>query len=134
MLGIGADELTGVMSRLLTLAAWICCGLLLCSFALFANDRLAAGSSHQTAEVLGATAPASPPPRPRPEGQPRRLIDAGAAALRSPFDGLVQSDSAWVRRGLPTLLALIVYGFGLGYLSRLLRVARLRAPGRATYR
>lgn len=132
-----------MIARLLTLAAWTCCGLVLCSFALFVGAQLSAGSSHQTAEVLGnaapagATAPAPPHPRtrPRPEAQPRRFIDGAAAELRSPFDGLVASNSAWVRRGLPTLLALIVYGFGLGYLSRLLRVAQLRSlPRRASYR
>jgi hypothetical protein len=120
-----------VIARLLSLAAWICCGLVLCSFALFADAQLSAGSSHQTAAVLGQPARQPPPARSRPEGQPRRLIDGAAAALRSPFDGVVPGDNAWVRRGLPTLLALIAYGFGLGYLSRFLRVAQLRGGGSA---
>jgi hypothetical protein len=32
----------------------------------------------------------------------------------------VQSRSDWVSRGVPTLLALLVYGLGLGFLARYL--------------
>ncbi len=39
--------------------------------------------------------------------------------LLSPFAGLAEgAGSQWVRRGVPALLALLVYGFGLGLLAR----------------
>jgi hypothetical protein len=53
--------------------------------------------------------------------QPRLFIDNAASALTSPFRSLVQSDSQWVERGLPTILALLVYGVGIGYLARFSR-------------
>jgi hypothetical protein len=31
------------------------------------------------------------------------------------------SDSSWVRRGAPAVLALLVYGFGLSFLARYAR-------------
>jgi hypothetical protein len=39
--------------------------------------------------------------------------------LVAPFAALVSgSESSWVRRGVPTLIALLVYGFGLSFLAR----------------
>jgi hypothetical protein len=40
----------------------------------------------------------------------------------SPFQGIVgRDDSRWVKRGVPALLALLVFGFGLGFLARFMR-------------
>ncbi len=42
--------------------------------------------------------------------------------LVAPFGSIVsRSDSSWVRRGVPTLLALVIYGFGLAFLARYAR-------------
>ena len=39
--------------------------------------------------------------------------------LVAPFAPVTDSSSSsWVRRGIPTLLALVVYGFGLAFLAR----------------
>jgi hypothetical protein len=39
--------------------------------------------------------------------------------LLSPFAGLTDSSkSKWVRRSIPALIALLIYGFGGGYLAR----------------
>ncbi len=52
-----------------------------------------------------------------------RTIDEASEELTSPFAGLVSgSSSEWVIRGVKLLLALAVYGFGLSYLARVLRV------------
>jgi hypothetical protein len=40
--------------------------------------------------------------------------------LLAPFAGLIDSDSAWVNRGVPALLALLLYGAGLGLLANML--------------
>ena len=43
--------------------------------------------------------------------------------LTSPFSGIVSaSSSEWADHGVRLLLALLVYGFGLGFLARALRV------------
>ena len=50
-------------------------------------------------------------------------LDEASEQLTSPFAGLVSgSSSEWVIRGVKLLLAFAVYGFGLSYLARVLRV------------
>ena len=47
------------------------------------------------------------------------MIDEVAGKLTSPFSGITAgSTSQWVIRGVGTLMALLVYGVGLGYLAR----------------
>ena len=40
--------------------------------------------------------------------------------LLGPFTNLVDSGDVWVARGVPTLLALLLYGGGLGFLANML--------------
>ncbi len=101
------------------LIAFVCCALVLCSFALFARDQLAGASEAQQQELVsGPTAGGTPVPTNHQTGQPRRFIDGAAKTLTAPFSSIVSSSSEWVTRGLPTVFALIVYGVGLGYLAR----------------
>ena len=52
-----------------------------------------------------------------------RVIDEAASALTSPFSGITAgSTSQWAIRGVGTLMALLVYGIGVGYLARMLRI------------
>ena len=44
--------------------------------------------------------------------------DDAAKTLTSPFSAVVKSSNPWVDHGLPTILALVAYGVGLGYLAR----------------
>jgi hypothetical protein len=118
-----------VVARALSLAATVCCVLLVCSFGIFAFDQVAHGAAHQASEIASSPATGAGPPRARRIPQPKRVIDGAAAALRSPFDGLVISTSAWVNIGLPTVVGLLVYGFGLGYASRFARASWLANRG-----
>jgi hypothetical protein len=112
-----------VLHRVLAIISTVFCVLVLASFALFARDQMAAGSQHQqTAELPNAAALASSrPAAPHEHAQPRRFIDGAASALTSPFHSIVQSNNDWVDHGVPTVLALLVYGAGLGYLARFSR-------------
>jgi hypothetical protein len=97
--------------------------LVISSFALFAHDQVAGASQHQqTAELPGAAALAPKPVAPhKPHAQPRRFIDGAASTLTSPFHSVIKSDNTWVDHGIPAVLALAVYGLGLGYLARFSR-------------
>jgi hypothetical protein len=107
------------MNRVLALVAYVCCGLVIGSFALFAYDQVAGASEHQQRElVAGQQTNPSSVPVVRRHGQPRAFIDGAANFLTSPFRSLVHSDSAWVEHLLPALVALLFYGVGLGYLAR----------------
>jgi hypothetical protein len=112
-----AVDTCAVIHRVLVTVAWICCGLVIASFALFVRDQLKSGSNHQV-QLLNNTAPTAPAKASRPPGQPKRFIDAAAHDLTSPFDAIVSSDSPWINHMIPDFFALLVYGGGLGFLAR----------------
>jgi hypothetical protein len=105
-------------------------------FVLFAVDELSKGSEAQQRAVTGdqaegapATGAVSPSPaqehrREKAHGAPREAIDDANDLLLSPFSGVVESDDRWVARGVPALLALLVFGLGLGLLANALPKAR----------
>jgi hypothetical protein len=107
-----------VIHRVLVLVALACSGLVFASFVMFATAQMAGASKQQAAATLGTTAAPAVPSKPKQQGQPGRFIDGAARDLTSPFHSIVQSSSAWVEHGVPTILALLVYGVGLGYLAR----------------
>jgi hypothetical protein len=114
---------------LLRLASRVVCLIVIASFVIFAVEQASKASTHQQAAVSGtaANATASAPPaqeaKPAQESAVHKAIDEAASELTSPFSGVTAgSTSQWVVRGVGTLLALLVYGLGLGYLLRLLRI------------
>jgi hypothetical protein len=109
-----------VVHRILVPIAIACSALVLISFALFARDQLAGASKHQQTELAAGTpvTPGTVPVVPHRAGQPRRFIDGAAKALESPFVSIVQSGSPWSLHAVPAMLALLLYGVGLGYLAR----------------
>ena len=119
MLTAAVADADDVLVGALGFARLVCCGLVIASFAMFAADQIGGASKHQVAEIAGqsanrtgtATVVDSHP------GQPRRFIDQAAHTLTAPFR-LLHSGSQWVQHGFATLLALLVYGVGLGYLAR----------------
>jgi hypothetical protein len=106
--------------------AMLASAILIVSFGLFAIDETRAASDQSVAEIAGHKAASAPGPsaeqeaaREQAHGDVRELIDDGNDVLVSPFSGVVgDSAGSWTRRGVPGLLALIVFGFGLGYLAR----------------
>jgi hypothetical protein len=53
----------------------------------------------------------------------RNTIDDASEWLTSPFDSLTSgSHSEWAVHGIDLGLALVLYGFGVGFLVRTLRV------------
>jgi hypothetical protein len=107
-----------VISRVLRLAAFACCVLVVASFAMFARDEVAGASQHQQTELVAGAHPTTAPSTPVKHAQPRRSIDAAAKVLTGPFNAIVESSNLWVKHALPALFALLVYGLGLGYLAR----------------
>lgn len=118
-----------MLERTLRAASVIACLLVLAGWTLFALDETRTASQASAAEVAGRAAARAPDPSPRQErareaihSRPRELIDDANDVLLAPFAGLVDGSSdRWVRRSVPMLLALVLYGFGLGYLARFAR-------------
>jgi hypothetical protein len=115
-----------VIERALRFAAVACSLLVIAGWGWFAIDETRAASEQSTAEIEGRVAArtASPDPdqelaREKANSGPHEAIDDVNDVLLRPFSPLTEdSDSKWVRRSIPALLALVVYGFGLGLLAR----------------
>jgi hypothetical protein len=106
-----------VVSRVIRVIAIVTSLLVLISFGLFAADKFGA-ASRQEQQAIDSSAQL---PQPKRHKQPRRLIEGAARVLLEPFAGIVSSKEPWVKRGIPTALGLLIYGFGLGFLSRYAR-------------
>lgn len=116
--------MTSLIVRVLRLASFVICAIVIVSFAVFALDKTKTASNHQTEAISGQTASSnSKNTEATHEGGLHKAIDEASAHLTSPFAGVVsESSSEWANRGVRLLLALLVYGFGLGFLARTLRV------------
>lgn len=111
--------MASVLVRVMRLASLVICVIVAVSFLVFAVDQTKAGSNHQQAELNGT---ASSSTQSSHEGSLHKALTETANTLTSPFSGIISSSSEWASRGVKLLLALVVYGFGLGYLARVLRV------------
>jgi len=107
-----------VIHRAIVLIALVSSGLVLASFVMFARDQVAGASQKQANAVTGPPASQPAQTEAKPAAEPGRFIKGAASDLTSPFSSIVKSGSAWVDHGVPTILALLVYGVGLGYLAR----------------
>jgi hypothetical protein len=119
------------LARVLKLASLALCLVVIASFALFVINRTSDASAHQQQVVNGETAPSgvgepsSPiaPDNGGRKGSARRTIDEISEAVTSPFAALTEgSSSEWVIHSVDLAVALLVYGFGLGYVARTIRV------------
>jgi hypothetical protein len=115
---------TSLIVRLLRLASLVICAIVIASFAIFAINQTKNASARQTAAITepGRTVGGSSGNSAH-ESSVHKDIDEAAEQLTSPFAGVVSgSSSEWLIRGVKLLLALAVYGFGLSFLARVLRV------------
>jgi len=108
------------------------CLLLMLSFLVFVVNQAKAGSLHQQQEITSPAAVAAASSSAAGaghkgsavahEGTLHKALTDFFNKLTSPFAGVISSSSEWATRGIKLLIALLVYGFGLGYLARVLRV------------
>jgi hypothetical protein len=121
-----------VISRVLTWASTIAALVVLASFAMFAIDQAQNGSKHQVAKVGAGLEPtnaassvnqANPSPkterqREKMHGQVREAIDDADDVLVKPFASVsASSSSIWAQRGIPALIAFLIFGVGLRLLA-----------------
>jgi hypothetical protein len=110
------------LAALLRLLSRIACLIVIVSFAIFAVNQTDSASAHQQEELNGTQTSVSTA-SPAHEGEVHKVIDEAAGKLTSPFSGITAgSTSQWAIRGVGTVMALLVYGIGLGYLARVLRI------------
>ena len=115
----------------IALSLFVAVGFML--FALEDIDRASTSAENRVQDRYTAAAPtpAGERERERRHSDVREAIDDVNDVLLAPFAGISDdATSRWARRGVPTLLGLFVYGFGLGYIARFM-TAR---PGSAARR
>lgn len=109
-----------VISRLLTIASVALSAIVALGFLAFAVDELGNASRHQQNEIVNPNAQQKQARDARHSGA-RRLLDHANDIVLKPFANVTHSSNGWVRRGAPALLALLLYGLGLGFLARAIR-------------
>jgi hypothetical protein len=139
MAGKVAADTNPAMDAILRTLAIACSVIVGLSFAMFAVDEMDRGSKTQQqalGESTGKKEQFAIDPVPTAEQEylreqrhssAREAIDDANDVLLQPFDGLVTSNSNWAIRGVPSLIALLVYGLGLGLLANFLPKARSEA-------
>jgi hypothetical protein len=111
-------------ARVLRLASIVICAIAVLYFGSFALDQTSSASSHQQAEVNGTEPSAGSAAKSKRESGLHEAIDEAFGKLASPFSGVTSGTSdAWTLHIVDTLLVLIVYGFGLAFVARLLKLA-----------
>jgi hypothetical protein len=113
-----------LLARLLRLASIAICLIALASFVTFAVDQASAGSNRQQAEVNDVESSGETSTTASKSGHESSLheaLDKAFSTLASPFSGITSgSHSQWTIQIVDTLLVLLVYGFALGFVARLL--------------
>jgi len=115
-----------VLERPLRAVAVLASLFVIAGWGLFAIDEARNASDQTTAEIEGRLAARSADPAPDQErarelahSDARELVDDVNDVLLSPFATLSEeAGSRWVRRSVPAVIALVVYGFGLSVLAR----------------
>jgi hypothetical protein len=127
------------MGSLVRLVAILCSGLVILGFAYFATDELDRGSKTQQGKLdrelsgeVGDPTPIAPSPaqeaeREQVNGGFREAVDDANDVLLGPFTNLLDSNDRWVGHGVPAVLALLLYGLGLGTLANMLPKQREHA-------
>jgi len=116
--------LISLLARLLRLASIVICLIAIASFVIFAVDQTGSASSHQQANAAAPATPGATTTSATSKGSESALhktIDKAFSTLSSPFSGVTSgSNSQWTIHIVDTLLVLLVYGFGISFLARLL--------------
>jgi hypothetical protein len=117
--------MTNTTYKALRLVSVVICLIVIASFIVFAVNRTSEGSANQQVELGNASAAVTAKAEGKSrthEGTLHKTLTEASNGLTSPFSGVISSNSEWATKGVKLLLALAVYGFGLGYIARMVRV------------
>jgi hypothetical protein len=120
-----------VIAAVLRWAAIISSSFIALSFLFFATDQTSTASKNSVAGITGQSnvKAESVTKLPNPPASVEKMraaendgfhefVDDVDDVLLSPFTSISNSDSIWVRRTVPALIALLLYGIGGLYLAR----------------
>jgi hypothetical protein len=120
------------MGSVIRVLAILLSAIVLLGFAFFATDEMSRGSQNQQnalkSEIAASDDPPPVAPSPQEEAQReqvngafREAVEDANDVLLGPFASLVDdSSNSWVTHGVPVMLGVLLYGFCLGMLARML--------------
>jgi predicted PurR-regulated permease PerM len=117
--------LLAMIARVLRIASVLICLIAIAWFLAFAVNQTSNASNHQTTEINsapGSAALKTSTSETKNEGDVHKTLDEVFSKLSSPFSGLTSGSSEWTIHLVDTLLVLLIYGFGLAFVARLLRL------------
>ena len=102
------------IATLLRAASTVATAFVVLGFLLFAIDETGEASARQLQKLAGIAEPvpteAAERQREQEQNAVDELIDDANDVLLRPFSDVTHSEDSWVRRGAPTLLAILAYG------------------------
>jgi hypothetical protein len=110
-----------LLVKALRAASIVICLIVVCAFVLFAVNQTSTASGHQQ-ELLSGQPSAQSAAGARHESGVRKALDDTAEELTSPVAGLTSTAGEWGDHAIRLAFALLVYGFGLAFLARVIRV------------
>jgi hypothetical protein len=110
-----------VLDVALRAIALVSCSIIALSFVLFAAEQASDASQGQVSAVVDPGG-ATERQRESHHTKARETIDDVNDVILRPFAASLSSDNVWVKRGVPTLLGLLVYGLLLLYVARMIGV------------
>jgi hypothetical protein len=127
-----------VIGSIVRWAALLACAFVTLSFVYFLVDQTSTASKNQVNAITNEAPEVKPEsitklPNPPPAVERARekensglheFVEDVDDVLLAPFTGISNSSSIWVRRLIPFVLALLIYGLGGLYLARVLGLKR----------
>ncbi|HEX5851538.1 MAG TPA: hypothetical protein VFY36_00450 [Solirubrobacteraceae bacterium] len=111
--------MANLVVRVIMIVSLVICLIVIASFAIFAVGETKSASNRQQESISGASGQVAE----AHESELHKAIDDASEELTSPWAGIVSDSSGeWAVRIVNLVIALAVYGFGLGYLARMVRV------------
>lgn len=118
-----------MLERPIRIVAVILSAIVIVSFALFAIDEVRTASADSRARIAAEGTEGDEDGlgrlerlRERRQSAFHEAVDDANDVVTAPFAGLVSGEhGVWWQRGVPALLALLVFGVGLGFLARYAR-------------
>jgi hypothetical protein len=106
-------------SRVLRALSIVVCVIACLSFLLFAVNRTSTASGQQQQVLAEKGEPATPAAAQHESGF-RKAVDEVSKTVSGPVSGL--SSSEWGEHALRLVFVLLVFGFAVGYIARVVRI------------
>jgi len=110
------------ITGLIRLASWVVCLIVVAAFILFATHSADGATAGEVAQ-LGNSAPLTKTAADKPSSV-RQTITNASNTLTSPFTNVFNTTNTWGIHASQLVIALLLYGFGVSYAVRWIRLRR----------